>query len=558
MLHDNHRARAVDAAGRGHVPLHFGHGLREQRLVGGRRDHQVAHVLERPARVVVRTRVARGVALDREINVGHGAERLVAADDVVTRLHVHSAHLERVGGLVKLHALVEQVVHGAGHVALAALRGGNHPAIRGTIGATRNGALVLDPVVVEEHLAILARARQGKEHSRLLDVGVVARAPRHNRRRGIGAEPLATLVHAHRARVGPVALHFVKATDRIVPVRHEEHVVRHPSVIETIRPHSRHAALGHLQHVVLGEHPPLVDRDGVELLVVRARAGRCVQQGLRFVEVVQNGGVPLEAELLDVAREGKELPHAVAIVVVLHVLAPVHQGKLAFTHAALFVVEIVVDHLLAPVCFDNRRDDRDDVVADLLDEGRLLDHEAVRELHQHFGAAALGRVHATREPVERLGRFDECLGLRLGGLARVGERGEVALVLVEILDGFFVCHYQHGHVASFFGLADGPVLGAARGRLGDLLQVLVHVVGLVENAPRADDVAEVLEWRGDLVGGRQVIDQFRGDARVAQELFDELAVFLVLFLLGDGRGRGEGEARESEQWGGDPSRHPAS
>jgi hypothetical protein len=46
---------------------------------------------------------------------------------------------------------------------------------------------------------------------------------------------------------------------------------------------------------------------------------------------------------------------------------------------------VVVDVFLAAVDFDHRRDERDDVVADVLNERRLFDDEAVRELHEHLG-----------------------------------------------------------------------------------------------------------------------------------------------------------------------------
>ena len=247
--------------------------------------------------------------------------------------------------------------------------------------------------------------------------------------------------------------------------------------------------------------------------------------------------MPLEAELLDVAREREKLTHAVTIVVVLHVLAPVHEGQRALARAALLVVVVVVDHLLAPVRFDDGRDDGNDIVANALDERRLLHDETIREFHEHLGAAALGRVHAAGDPVQRLGLLHDHRRLRVGRFARVCECVEIALVLVQVLDGLLVGDHQDRHVAAFLGLADGPVFRPPRRRLGDGREVFVHVVGLVENSPRADDVAEMLERRRNRVRCGQVVDEFGGDARVTQELLDELGVLLVVLLL---RARGRG------------------
>ena len=46
-----------------------------------------------------------------------------------------------------------------------------------------------------------------------------------------------------------------------------------PAIVEPMRP-TRHTALRHFHDVVLREYPPFVDRDRVELLVMRAGAGR--------------------------------------------------------------------------------------------------------------------------------------------------------------------------------------------------------------------------------------------------------------------------------------------
>ena len=69
-------------------------------------------------------------------------------------------------------------------------------------------------------------------------------------------------------------------------------------------------------------------------------------------------------------------------------------GSRASPCGALLVEVVGVHLLLAAVHLDHRRDEGDDVVADVLDERRLLDDQAVGQLHQHLGAAGLRRVHA--------------------------------------------------------------------------------------------------------------------------------------------------------------------
>ena len=338
----------------------------------------------------------------------------------------------------------------------------------------------------------------------------------------------------HDVWIGTIALNFVETPDRVVAVRDEEHVVRDPAVIEAVGPHAGHAAPRHLHHVVLGEHPPLVDRDGIDRLVVRARAGRRIQIGLRFVQVVQDRRLPIEVDALDGPREREKLTHPVAVVVVLHVLAPVHerQPRGAF---GLFLVEIVgIDHLLAAVHLDDRRDQRDDVGADVLDEGRVFHREPVRHLHQHLWTAGLRRVHAAREVVDRLGRANELLRLLLGGLPRVRELREHGLVLVDRLDRGFVGDRGHDHVAPFLGLSDVPDGHAIR-RLVERGKVAMDVGGMGEDAGRPGHVAEKFERRGYRIGGRQVIDELGRNPRV-REVFLDLGGVLAVRLLSGGGG----------------------
>ena len=492
------RPSICNAAGGLHRARHRGHGLCQHTLVGHPGDGDVAHVLERPARVVVGPRVLRRVVLDREIHVGQRPERLVAADDVVAGGHGGVARLERGVGRVHLEALAHQLVEGVGRVGLAALRRRDVPGVQRAVLALVDRALVLEPVVLEIQLAVLRHVLQREEHGRLLDVGVVARPPLDLGQRRVGAEPLLAGHRgpgARRVVVGPVALHLVEAADGVVRVRDEEHVVGHPPVVEPVGPHAGHAALGHLHHVVLRELPPLADDDGVEGVVVGAGARRRIQVGLRLVQVVHHRGMPLHLRARHGLGELQELAHAVAVVVVLHVLAPVHQRQARVALRPRLVEVVGVHLLLAAVHLDHGRDERDHVVADALDERRLLHHQPVGQLDQHLGAAVLRRVDAAREVVDRLGRLQQRLRLRIGGLARIGERAQHVAVLLELLDGGLVRDGQRHDVAALLGRADGPEAGARR-HPRQLLVVAMDVLGVRDLAGLADDAAEELEGGG--------------------------------------------------------------
>src|SRR5205085_4632208 len=113
----------------------------------------------------------------------------------------------------------------------------------------------------------------------------------------------------------------------------------------------------------------------------------------------------------------------------------------------------------------------------------------------------------------------------------------------------------------------------ARRRLLKLAVIAVHVFGVGELVRRADGVAENLVGRRHLVGGGQVIDEFRQEVFLRRVLFDLGGVLFVqplrrsrsarrfgLLLGGDLRGDGQGEQqRAGEQRGARPPvREPTS
>ena len=236
-----------------------------------------------------------------------------------------------------------------------------------------------------------------------------------------------------------------------------EHVVRGPAVVEAVGPNSRHVSFRHLQDVILGEHPPFGDGDRVEGLVVRPGAGRCVEVVLGLVKVVHDDRVPLELGPVHVLGQGEHLAHRVPVVVVGHVLAPVHEREPSLSLRTVLVEVVGVHLLLAAVDLNDRRNERDDVVPDRADEFGLLDGQTVRQLLEHFRATVLGGVHAAREPIDRLRDFvDESLGALLGGRARIGELGHVALVRLDVRDRLLVGDGEKDHLTTLFRFSHRP------------------------------------------------------------------------------------------------------
>ena len=169
---------------------------------------------------------------------------------------------------------------------------------------------------------------QREQQGRFLDVGVVAWSPFDGRKRRIWPEPLAAghgrlepkIVHD----VGTIALHFVEAPEGIVGHRDPEEIIRHPAIVESIGPHAGHPALGHFHDFGFCEQPPFVHLDWVERVVVWSGTGGDIEVRLRFMQVMQNGGMPLQQGFGDILREFQILTHTVAIVVVRDVFAPIH------------------------------------------------------------------------------------------------------------------------------------------------------------------------------------------------------------------------------------------
>ena len=93
-------------------------------------------------------RILRRVILHGEIHIRDGAERLIAADDVIARLHGNISSGERGICAADFESLMTQIVYSISSIGLAALTSRNHPAVHRSIFAFVDRALVLEPVVV--------------------------------------------------------------------------------------------------------------------------------------------------------------------------------------------------------------------------------------------------------------------------------------------------------------------------------------------------------------------------------------------------------------------------
>ena len=126
-----------------------------------------------------------------------------------------------------------------------------------------------------------------------------------------------------------------------------------------------------------------------------------------------------------------------------------------------------VDLAIAAVDFDDRRDQRDDPAADLLDVRALVDRQAIDELHQRSRRSGFRRVNRTGDVVDRHRLIDELVGLGVvrADRARIGELGQPRAVLVELRQVGFRRDRDRDHLAAFFGLADGEHLDPRAGLL---------------------------------------------------------------------------------------------
>ena len=299
-------------------------------------------------------------------------------------------------------------------------------------------SLALQVEVLQEQVLVVGEVIQRDQQPRLLVVVVVPlRPPRLRKRRVLLVPGARGLVRAERAldRVGAaVAERLVQPADAVVRRGDEHQITGRPGVECAVREHARHAELGHLRDVVPADHLPLVGEDRIQPRVVRPVADRVVVQVRhRLVQIVEHLRLPPDVGVQHVARQVQRQRHRVAVVVVGDVLAPVDVRRPVLARVRQMPA-VDVDLAVAAVDLDDRRDQRDDPVADLLDVRALVDGEAIDELHQRRRRARLGRVDRAGDVVHRHRLIDQRvrLGVVHADRAGIGQLGEPGAVLVEL------------------------------------------------------------------------------------------------------------------------------
>ena len=324
-----------------------------------------------------------------------------------------------------------------------------------------------------------------------------------------------------------------------------------------------HAERLHLGHVIPAEFLPFVGEGGIDPGVVGAVAdGVVVEERDGFMQVVQHLGVPVEIGVEDVAGEIEGHGHGVAVVVMGDVMAPVEKVR-PFLVGVRLVPLVDVDHAVAAIDFDDGGDEDDHVGADVLDVRRVVDGQAIGELHQGGGRAGFRRVNGAGDVVDGPGLVDELAG---GGVvevdgAGVRQLGQAGVVGLGAGEQFRVGDGGGDHLAAFFRVADGEDLDAGTGGLEEA-EVFVDIFGVGKHVRRAGYVAEDFGGRGDGFGGGQVVHQRRGEGRIGGVLVDLIGVLLIdglggvagevrVQLLGDERGGGDkgDEGNEAGQSG---------
>ena len=193
------------------------------------------------------------------------------------------------------------------------------------------------------------------------------------------------------------------------------------------------------------------------------------------------------------------------------------------------VPPIDVDHPIAAVHFDDRRHERDQLVADLLDVRTLVNREAIDQLHQRGRRAGLRRMNRARDVVNRRRSRHDPVRLRVVHIdrARVRQLRQVRAVRVELREVRLGRNGDRDHLAAFFGLADRHHLDALRRRLLQHPHVLVDLFGVRELPRRARDIAENGLRGRNALRRRQIVGQRRIEECLRRVFLDLRGVLRV-------------------------------
>ncbi len=232
---------------------------------------------------------------------------------------------------------------------------------------------------------------QRSEKPGLLIIIVVALRPHRLRQRRVLAIPGAAILfrsklafHSIRAAV---AKSLIEPADAVVHGGDEHQVSRGPRIKIPMRKNAGHAEARHIGDVAPAKDLPFVGQDRIDPGVERPVARSVVVEiRNRFVQIVQHLRLPADESVQDVLRQLQAYGHGVAVVVMRHVLAPIHQRRVIVVGMSQVPV-IEVHHTVAAVNFDDGSDQRDNAVANGLNILALVDSQPIRQLHQRRGRA---------------------------------------------------------------------------------------------------------------------------------------------------------------------------
>ena len=192
-----------------------------------------------------------------------------------------------------------------------------------------------------------------------------------------------------------------------------------------------------------------------------------------------------------------------------------------------------VYHAIAPIDLHHRRDQRDDVRADELHVGSVVDRQPVSEFHQRGGRAGFGRMDRAGDVVNRERLADQRLrfGVIQPQCSRIGKLCQACAVLLGLSEQSLIGDCDGDHLAPLLAMADREDLHPRTGR-GEQSKVPIHVFRIGQNVRRAGHIAQNFRgsWHG--IGRRKVIGKRRIQVRRGGVLSDELRVGFVNGLLG--------------------------
>ena len=147
--------------------------------------------------------------------------------------------------------------------------------------------------------------------------------------------------------------------------------------------------------------------------------------------------------------------HRVAVVVVRDVFAPVDQPRPILAGIGQ-MPSVDVDLAVTPVDFDDRRDEGDQIVANLFDVRALVNGQPVRQFHQRRRRTGFGRMDRAGDVINRDRSGDDLLRFVVVQVdrARVGQLRQLSAVLFDLGDVGLGADRDGDHLAPLFGLAD--------------------------------------------------------------------------------------------------------